>query len=161
MGSPVVVSGGGDGTVRVWDLATGNPVGGPFTGHDGPVKCLAAAELEGRPVVVSGDADGTVWVWDLASRASAAEAAWPSGGVNSIILTVSTRRIKAAVSPFGTIICAADRAVFMKSFASTWNGNWEQGDVIQVVGQIIAAAWHQPDSLIVGTEAGIAVIQTT
>ena len=49
-GRPVVVSGGYDQTVRVWDLATGAPVGDPFTGHtDG--GAVAAAELDGRPVV--------------------------------------------------------------------------------------------------------------
>ena len=32
-GRPVVISGSSDGTVRVWDLATGTPVGEPFTGH--------------------------------------------------------------------------------------------------------------------------------
>ena len=36
-GRPVVISGSGDGTVRVWDLATGTPVGDPFTGHGGAV----------------------------------------------------------------------------------------------------------------------------
>ena len=34
-GTPVIVSGGGDGTVRVWRLADGTPVGEPLTGHDG------------------------------------------------------------------------------------------------------------------------------
>ena len=34
-GRPVVVSGGWDDTVRVWDLATGAPAGSPFTGHTG------------------------------------------------------------------------------------------------------------------------------
>ena len=32
-GRPVVISGCRDPTVRVWDLATGVPVGAPFTGH--------------------------------------------------------------------------------------------------------------------------------
>ena len=34
-GRPVVISGSDDRTVRVWDLATGAPVGDPFTGHRG------------------------------------------------------------------------------------------------------------------------------
>src|SRR5664280_238333 len=64
---PVVVSGGGDATVRVWDLATGRPVGAPFTGHTDWVRAVAVAELDGRPVVVSGDGDETVRTWDLAT----------------------------------------------------------------------------------------------
>ena len=40
-GRPVVVSGSDDGTVRVWELATGTPVGDPFTGHTGSVTAVA------------------------------------------------------------------------------------------------------------------------
>ena len=32
-GRTVIVSGGGDATVRVWDAATGTPIGDPYTGH--------------------------------------------------------------------------------------------------------------------------------
>ena len=32
-GTPVIISGGGDGTVRVWRLADGTPVGEPLSGH--------------------------------------------------------------------------------------------------------------------------------
>ena len=46
-GRPVVISGGDDRMVRVWDLATGTPIGSPITGHDGWVRAVAAAELEG------------------------------------------------------------------------------------------------------------------
>jgi WD40 repeat protein len=63
----VAISGSNDGTVRVWDLATGSPVGDPFTGHSDWVTAVAAAELEGRPVAISGSGDGTVRVWDLAT----------------------------------------------------------------------------------------------
>ncbi len=66
---PVVISGGDDGSVRVWDLAAGAPVGQPFTGHVGPVYAVAAATMEGRPVVISGGDDGSVRVWDLATGA--------------------------------------------------------------------------------------------
>jgi len=66
-GRPVAVSGSGDRTVRVWDRATGLPIGDRFTGHTDAVNALAVARLEGRPVVVSGSSDRTVRVWDLAT----------------------------------------------------------------------------------------------
>ena len=66
-GRAVVISGSWDKTVRVWDLATGTPIGAPFTGHTGPVFAVATAQLDGRTVVVSGSADDTVRVWDLAT----------------------------------------------------------------------------------------------
>jgi WD40 repeat protein len=68
-GRPVVVAGGENATVAVWDLATRAPIGQPLTGHTGAVHAVATAELDGRPVVVSGSKDGAVRVWDLASGA--------------------------------------------------------------------------------------------
>ena len=80
-GRPVVISGSNDQKVRVWDLATGDPVGRPFAGHAGTVNSVAAAELGGRPVVISGSNDQTVRVWDLATgdpvgRPFAGHAGW-------------------------------------------------------------------------------------
>ncbi|WP_414507379.1 caspase family protein [Streptomyces sp. NEAU-L66] len=63
----VAVTGGDDGTVRVWNLATGTPVGRPLTGHDGTVLTVACRKLDDTPVAVTGGDDGTVRVWDLVS----------------------------------------------------------------------------------------------
>ena len=66
-GTPVIISGGSDGTVRVWRLADGTPVGEPLTGHDGAVYAVAAGALpDGTPVIISGGNDGTVRVWRTA-----------------------------------------------------------------------------------------------
>ncbi len=66
-GRTVVISSGADQTIRLWDLATGTPVGTPFTGHTGPVSAMTTAQLDGRTVVVSGSWDTTVRLWDLAT----------------------------------------------------------------------------------------------
>jgi WD40 repeat protein len=57
------VSGGGDGTVRVWDL-TGTAAPRELTRHVGWVEAVAVS-ADGQ-TAVSGGADGTVRVWDLA-----------------------------------------------------------------------------------------------
>lgn len=66
-GREVVVVGSMDMSLRVWDLATGQPVGRPMTGHTKRVEAVACTTLNGRPVAVSGSSDGTVRVWDLAA----------------------------------------------------------------------------------------------
>ncbi|MFJ4691504.1 hypothetical protein [Streptomyces sp. NPDC088766] len=67
-GRPVAVVADGSETVRVWDLATGRPVGEPFaTGG------VATAVMEGRSVAVTGSRDGTVRVWDLATGRTVGE----------------------------------------------------------------------------------------
>ena len=68
-GTPVIVSGGEDATVRVWRLADGTPVGEPLRGHTGAVEAVATGQLpDGTPVIVSADVseDATVRVWRLA-----------------------------------------------------------------------------------------------
>jgi WD40 repeat protein len=67
-GRPVIVSGSDDKTVRVWDLATGAPIGQPLTGHTHFVQSVATAQLNGRPIIVSGSYDASIRVWDLARR---------------------------------------------------------------------------------------------
>ena len=65
-GTPVVISGGDDSTIRVWRLDDGTPVGKPAHGHVGAVRAVTAGQLpDGIPVVVSGGDDGTIRVWRL------------------------------------------------------------------------------------------------
>jgi len=104
-GRPVVISGGRDGTVRVWDLASGAPVGDPFTGHRGSVNAVAAAELDGRPVVISGSDDGTVQVSDLASGAPVGDPfTGYRGSVNAVAIAVlDGRPVVLSGSDYGTV----------------------------------------------------------
>jgi len=66
-GRPVAVTCGWDGTVRIWDLATGTPIGDPLSGHTGPVVAVACTQLDSRPVAVTYGWNGTVRIWDLAT----------------------------------------------------------------------------------------------
>uniref|UniRef100_UPI001C3F323F WD40 repeat domain-containing protein n=1 Tax=Nocardia takedensis TaxID=259390 RepID=UPI001C3F323F len=52
-GRPVAVTGGGDDTVRVWDLDTGTERA-VLTGHTGTVEAAACTTINGRPVAVTG-----------------------------------------------------------------------------------------------------------
>ena len=67
-GRPVVISGGYDKTVRVWDLATGATIGPAITGNSGDVNAVMVAQLDGRPILITGSDDTTVRVWDLTTR---------------------------------------------------------------------------------------------
>src|SRR5206468_1257178 len=72
-GRPVIIAGCEDGSLRVWDLEDGTPIGQEFGGHgegntyDPSVRAAAATEPgPGRQsVVVSGGNDGILQVWDL------------------------------------------------------------------------------------------------
>ncbi|MEU4359245.1 WD40 repeat domain-containing protein [Streptomyces virginiae] len=57
-----------DGTLRVWDLAAGEPVGDPLTGHSGEAMRVITTMLDGRPVAISSSCDQTVRVWELTTR---------------------------------------------------------------------------------------------
>ncbi|MET9387702.1 AAA family ATPase [Streptomyces sp. NPDC002928] len=65
-GSPVVVTGGVDNSIAVWDLTGRSLVGRHETAHDAPVTGVALAELSDHSaVVVSCGDDRTVRFWHL------------------------------------------------------------------------------------------------
>jgi WD40 repeat protein len=66
----VAVSGGWDGTVRAWDLSTGEPRGEPLRGHEGGVRSVALGELEGAGGGDQRRQRRTVRVWDLSTGES-------------------------------------------------------------------------------------------
>ncbi|MEU1728201.1 hypothetical protein [Nonomuraea sp. NPDC005692] len=91
-GRAVVVAAGdwGDATqklpVRVWDLATHEPVGEPLVGHSGLVLTVALGEVNGRAVAVTGSVDGTTRIWDLATRRQMGDPIVSGTGVGEVAL---------------------------------------------------------------------------
>ncbi|BBD60727.1 WD-40 repeat-containing protein [Nostoc sp. HK-01] len=60
--SKTIVSGGKDGTVRLWGI-NGQPLAEPFKGHQGVVDSVAISS-DGKTIVSGGD-DGTVRLWGI------------------------------------------------------------------------------------------------
>lgn len=58
----MLASGGDDGTIRLWDLATGRPLGAPLKSHTGVVTKVAFTP-DGRVLASEGN-DGAVRLWD-------------------------------------------------------------------------------------------------
>jgi WD40 repeat protein len=104
-GRAVVVSGSYDNTVRLWDAATGKPLGAPLTGHDNSVTSVALGEIGGRAVVVSGGYDGTVRLWDAATgKPIGAPLTGHDGLVKSVALgKIGGRAVVVARSYGGTV----------------------------------------------------------
>jgi WD40 repeat protein len=57
-----IVSGSADGTVRIWDAQTGQPLGQPLQGHEASVLSVAWS-ADGKRIV-SGSDDRTVRIWE-------------------------------------------------------------------------------------------------
>ena len=93
-----IVSGGDDGTVRVWDAQSGEELR-QFTGHTGPVNAVAYSP-DGMQIV-SASNDQTVRVWDVSTTLNTRA----QSGAELQRVTVHTGPVNAvAYSPDGTRI---------------------------------------------------------
>jgi WD40 repeat protein len=81
----VVVTGGWDGTVRLWDALSGAVVA-ELSGHDGSVRAIALGRAGNRDVVVSGGDDARVQLWDATSGAVVAKLIGHLGGIRAVAL---------------------------------------------------------------------------
>jgi WD40 repeat protein len=62
----LIVSGGRDTTLRVWNADSGRPIGGPMTGHTAAVTDVAFGPAGGR--IVSRSDDHTLRLWEPRAR---------------------------------------------------------------------------------------------
>ena len=97
-GRLLLASGGGDGTVRVWDPATGAAGGRPLTGHTGAVRAVAfGTGPDGRLLLASGGDDRTVRLWDLVTGAPVGDPlTGHSGAVTAVAFGTGAGRAAAA-----------------------------------------------------------------
>ena len=65
-----LASGSDDGTVRLWDVATRQQIGKPFTGSHGDLTgpVISVAFSPDGKTLATGSSDGTVRLWDVATR---------------------------------------------------------------------------------------------
>jgi WD40 repeat protein len=84
------ISGSDDGTVRVWDLATGTCTA-VLAGHTSGVSSVAV-DAAGRRALSAGYPDNTVQVWDLATGTCIAVLAGHTGWVTSVAVDAAGQR---------------------------------------------------------------------
>ncbi|MFI5677608.1 hypothetical protein [Streptomyces cellulosae] len=83
----LLATGSRDGSVRVWDLATAQPVGEPMRGHPSGVGAMVTfTGPDGRTLLATGSRDGSVRVWDPATGRLVGEPMrGHSGGVGAMV----------------------------------------------------------------------------
>jgi len=85
-----IVSSRWDGTIRMWDAASGKEVM-TLNGHGGPVWSIAFSSDSKR--IVSGSTDKTIKVWDVASGAELMTLRGHKGPVESVAFSQDGKRI--------------------------------------------------------------------
>ncbi len=88
-----VVSGCDDGTVRLWDTATGKPIGPPM--HH-PASVFAVAYSPDGKTVISGYSVGTASLWDVATGQSLGSPLRHEGAVRAVAYSPDGRTILTA-----------------------------------------------------------------
>jgi WD40 repeat protein len=125
-----IVSGGQDGTVRLWDRS-GQQIGSPWKGHQHTVLSIALS-ADGR-TIVSGGQDGTVRLWDRSGKQIGSPWKGHQHAVFAVALSAVDRTI---VSDDRTIVSGGqDGTVRLwdrsgQPIGSPWKGH--QGDVAAV-----------------------------
>jgi NB-ARC domain/WD domain, G-beta repeat len=102
-GRELLASAGADGTVRIWDPATGTQQA-VLEGHRVYVRRVCAVTVAGRELLASAGEDGTVRIWDPATGAQQAVLEGHQGGVHGVCaVTVAGRELLASAGADRTV----------------------------------------------------------
>jgi WD40 repeat protein len=99
-GRPVIVSDDSEGTVRVWELADGTPLGDPLTGRHHAVRAVAVGELDEHSVIVSGGDDRTVRVWEPRER-------------KALVIVVDSAVVSVMLDKLGRVLVGANAGILL------------------------------------------------
>jgi len=139
-----ILASAGDTSVRLWDIATGQPLGPPLA-HSDEVYSVAF-ETSGK-VLASGGKDGKVLFWDVASRT-------PSDRVLVHQAEAGKREIyNLAFSPDGTMIASGGR----DGRIVLWNVSERRqvGKALMLYDPVYSLAWsHDGKTIASGSSAG-------
>ena len=94
-GGSTLATAGGDGSVRLWDVATQQEIGAPMTAGVQPV--YAAAFGPGGSTLATAGGDGAARIWDVAFPANLLQAAC---GIANVSLTRQQWADYAGTQPF-------------------------------------------------------------
>jgi WD40 repeat protein len=96
----LVAAGGDDGSIRIWDTATGNPYGRPLAGPQGHTgKVLAVAFSPDGTLLASGGEDKTVRLWDVRSMTlHGTPITGQAGQVHALVFTLFKEKPVLAIS---------------------------------------------------------------
>jgi WD40 repeat protein len=132
-----IVSGANDGTLSIWDVATGAELA-TLTGHTSVVLCCAVSP-DGTWIVSTGS-DGTLKIWDVGS------------GIERATLTGHTGVVHGcAVSPDGALIVSAGS----DSTLRIWDAaTGTQRAVLVLSGEATTVTFHPSAPMVVCGDAG-------
>jgi WD40 repeat protein len=145
-----------DGTARLWDLATGQPIGGPLNSKDGLVSSMAfSPDDKTLAVGVQGnDREGAVQLWDLATRRQVGNPLTATGSVSSAVFPV-------AFSPDGKTLAGGGTDDTGSAAVLLWNvaTGHQVGNPLTATGSVSSAVFSvafSPDgkTLATGDEDG-------
>jgi WD40 repeat protein len=135
----LLATGGDDGTPRLWDATTRQPVGDPLSGHTDTVLAVAFSP-DGR-LLATGEHDGTVRLWDTGTRQPVGD---PFSGHTDWVNAV-------AFSPDGRLLATAgDGPARLSATPQTWierscalvSRNLSQDEWVRYVGADVQYVRH-------------------
>ncbi len=136
-----IVSGSHDGTIRVWNAATGETEAGPFTGHTGSVSSVAFSPDGQR--IVSSSSDETIRVWNATT-----------GEAEAGPFTVHTDPVMSvAYSPDGQRIVSGSDDGTIRMWNAT-SGETEAGPFIGPMNSVSSVAFLPDGQCIVSSGHG-------